>query len=65
MAPLMDNVNKAGQDNADISAALSAQHLDVSDYKRLSQAAGKINLIHGMFAEAPNSLYAFYEYIEV
>lgn len=65
MATLINNVNKVVAANAAIKAALEAQGVDVSDYSKLSQAADKIALVKGLKAEAPDALYAEYDFIEV
>lgn len=65
MATLIDNVNKVIAANTAIKTAIANQGIDVSDYSKLSQASDKIALIKSLHAEAPNALYAEYEFIEI
>lgn len=63
MASLAENVAKVQEANAAIKAALEAQGVDVSDYVRLSQAAGKTALVKSLHVD-DGGLYADEEYIE-
>ena len=58
MSTLVENVNKVVAANAAIKDALAAKGVDVTDYKKLSQAAEKIAAIAGVeIEEATGYLY--------
>lgn len=60
MSTLVENVNKVVAANAAIKDALAAKGVDVTDYKKLTQAAEKIAAIAGVEVEAATG----YLYVE-